>query len=71
MFFSLKCLYNDRAMSGEKNALILNIIDIIFNRRGIVVVICIILVLLKTQNALTHIYHMDGEVSSLFNPSLE
>jgi hypothetical protein len=26
---------------------------------------------LKTQNALTHIYHMDGEVSSLLNPSLE
>jgi hypothetical protein len=63
---------HDRANSGViKNALILNIIDIIFNRRGIVVVICIILVLLKTQNALTHIYHMDGEVSSLFNPSLE
>ena len=42
---------HDRANSGViKNALILNIIDIIFNRRGTVVVICIILVLLKLKS---------------------
>jgi hypothetical protein len=43
----------DRANSGViKNALILNIIDIIFNRRGTKVVICIILVLLKLKSNL-------------------
>ena len=42
---------HDRANSGViKNALILNIIHIICNRRGTEAVICIILVLLKLKS---------------------